>query len=101
MTVIGFGHFHVFESTLGVFDLCVFLIVKVIMRVLQNEFFAAKRSFSVILLQNVEFAEFHPGFSVVHKLADVLVKLSNRSSIFALSTQNGHFSLASLTVGVV
>jgi len=48
------------------------LIVVVVVRILQDEFFAAEGGLGVVLLQDVELAQLHPGLGVVHEVFEVL-----------------------------
>lgn len=65
--------------------------------VLEDELFAAERRLGVVLLQDVEVAQLHPGLPVVHKLLDVPVQLRDGAPVVALGYVDGNLALASLS----
>ena len=57
-----------------------------VVRILQDEFFAAEGGLRVVLFKDVELAQLHPGLSIVHEVFEVLDELGDDGSPCCVAT---------------
>ena len=69
------------------------MVVDVVVRILQDEFFAAEGGLSVVLLQDVELAQLHPGLGIVHEVFEVLDELGDDGPTRCVATASLEFRI--------
>ncbi len=88
LRVMLLGQFDIIRATLRVSDVRIALLVEMVVGVTENQFLQAMGGARIVLLSQVERAQFEPGFAVVQEGLQIVTEFADRFLPLPLSLQH-------------